>query len=125
MAGNKLLGEGIKRAKQMELASPLQQRDDNELLLLRRRFRRLHLYAARFITRSLDTIFLLHARLLSCRHLAGRAATAVTMMMKEAATGQGQSTEQEQGEEGEAFIFHLYSPCFADGIARQISGMRR
>jgi len=33
-------------------------------------------------------------------------------MMKETAAGQGQGAEQEQGEEGDAFGFHLYSPCF-------------
>jgi hypothetical protein len=33
-------------------------------------------------------------------------------MMKETAAGNGQSTEQEQGEEGDAFVFHLCSPFF-------------
>jgi hypothetical protein len=96
-----------------------------ERTLLRRSFRRLHLCTARFIAPGLDTIFRLLTGRLSPRHLAGRAATAVAMMMKEPAAGNGQGAEQEQGEEGEAFDLHLCSPCISSGSARQISGMKR
>lgn len=37
---------------------------------------------------------------------------AVTMV-KEAAASKSQSSEQKQGEEGDAFGFHLYSPYFS------------
>jgi len=34
-------------------------------------------------------------------------------MMKEAAAGDGHGTKHEQGEKGDTFCFHLYTPYFS------------
>jgi hypothetical protein len=42
-------------------------------------------------------------------------------MMKEAAAGDGHGPKHEQGEEGEAFCFHLYTPCFVGKISHRLA----
>jgi hypothetical protein len=95
-----------------------------EAALLSRCLCRFHLFAAGFIAPGFATILLLLAILLSCVHLARRVTTAGTMM-KDAAAGDGHGPKHEQGEKGNAFCFHLYSPYVPGEIFTQISGMAR